>query len=145
MAALTKSRIQTELCSRELELGYGMFPEGALRDLAEQIHDGPLQTVGALALRLANLERMGSHSAGDVAWAELRALNARVGIELRRLVEDLSHDASMANEAGTHLKLDELIACLMHEFHANCAIDCQLRLEPAHLELRALPGVILGA
>jgi len=109
--------------------------------VAERIHDGPLQIVGALGLRLAALTMTGS--ADRTAMAELHRLNSRIGNELNRLIAELSNADTATEECCVSFDLAERIDGLAREFRRSSSIDFQLGLDPDHLRFSGLVGVIL--
>lgn len=122
-----------------------MGPEGrqatASRSVAEQLHDGPLQTVAALRLKLMALDAKGVAASEDLA--ELAELTADIQEELAALVKSLADPRIL--EAGEEISLDlsERLRKLCASFRAGTGIDCQLLVIPAHTRLPMAVSVIV--
>jgi signal transduction histidine kinase len=99
------------------------------QQLAERLHDGPLQELVALQLRAANLARLGqvSESERESRIAELGKLAQDAIENLQQIIRDL------AGEASRPLPLIVRLTELCDQFRAATHIECRLLAAPAHL------------
>jgi signal transduction histidine kinase len=113
----------------------------AAQALAERLHDGPLQLLAALSLRLTALANRGSADSGDLG--ELKGLTAGVIGELNKLVYELA--AGPAGEAQPRATIDlgERLAKLCQGFKLSSGIECRLHLQAEHTRLSAQVSVIV--
>lgn len=126
--------------------------ETVSRSMAERLHDGPLQIIAALRLKLMVLEAKGS--ANQQELAELEQLTIDVQEELANLVRTLARSGEVS--AGRELSdlsavaseeasqdLSERLRKLCATFRAGSGIDCQLLVIPAHTKLPSTISLIV--
>jgi two-component system, NarL family, sensor kinase len=112
------------------------------QELAERLHDGPLQELVALQLRAANLARLGAASAADqqARILELGSLAQAAIDHLQQIIRDLTGDAS--RPIALFVRLADLCA----QFRASSGIDCRLLTVPAHVRFEpAVSDVVFRA
>jgi len=131
-------------------------PEGrretVSRSIAEQLHDGPLQIIAAMRLKLMVLDANGS--ADQQELRELEKLTADVQEQLANLVRvlagtdeiatpDTLPDLGAVASEEKSLDLSERLRKLCATFRAGSGIDCQLLVIPAHTKLPETVSVIV--
>jgi two-component system sensor histidine kinase DegS len=105
------------------------------QDLAERLHDGPLQELVALQLSAANIVRSGAVKGADqtARVVELCGLAQAAVDQLQQIIRDLLGDASQP------IPLANRLSELCEQFRTGSGIECRLMVAPAHVEFE--PGV----
>jgi signal transduction histidine kinase len=115
--------------------------EASLADLsvAERLHDGPLQDLVALQLKVAALMRQNTTAAEDRLqhMVELGTLAQAAIDHLHEIIRCLS------TAAPKHFDLFARLNELGEEFRAGSGIACELRLEREHTRLAADVGDVV--
>lgn len=97
--------------------------------LAEQLHDGPLQELVALQLKVVILTRLGQLSSDDRRGRllELRDLAQAAIDQLQLIIRDLS------DGGPPPIELFGRLAQLCDQFRAETGLDCQFELDAGHV------------
>jgi signal transduction histidine kinase len=109
------------------------------QELAEQLHDGPLQELVALQLKAGNLARLGAASIADQQerLTELGELAQQAIEQLHAVIRDL------VAEPGEKVELFARVVELCEQFRATTGLYCVMHLEPAHFELAPEIGEVV--
>jgi len=101
--------------------------------LAERLHDGPLQDLIALQLKVTALTRQNTTAGEDrlLQMVELGNLAQAAIDHLQQIMRDLS------DPGPTRFELFARFVELCDEFRAGTGIDCQLQIEAEHTRFAA--------
>lgn len=113
----------------------------ATRCLAERLHDGPLQLLASLSLRLSALENRGS--AGPAELDELKGLTTGVISALNKVVYELAAGQVGEGRPRSTIDLCERLQQLCAGFRASSGIECRLDVSAEHAHVSGLVSVIL--
>jgi signal transduction histidine kinase len=113
----------------------------ATRCLAERLHDGPLQLLAVLSLRLSALANRGTAASAELD--ELKGLTDGVIGALNKVVHELAAGQVGEGRPRSSIDLCERLQQLCAGFRASSGLECRLDVSTDHTRLSGLVSVIL--
>jgi signal transduction histidine kinase len=103
------------------------------RAVAERLHDGPLQLLVAIQVKLKHLERDAEHGISTDRVAEIRRLTQSVVEDLNRTMRELWEPEVRAPQHGCDPKLFSQLMELCRDFRLQSGLKCRFAVLEEHI------------
>lgn len=105
----------------------------AARTVAERLHDGPLQLLVAMQVKLKDLERYAEHGIASERVAEIRRLTQSVVDDLNRTMRELWGQDTRAPRDGCDPTLFSQLVELCRDFRLQSGLKCRFAVREEHI------------